>query len=63
MSKISKAFKHIGHEIEHAANKAGHEIEKAATSDVAKEIGNVALDVIENPQVQQAAIDIAVASI
>ena len=34
MSKISKAFKHVGHEIEHAANKAGHEIEKAATSDV-----------------------------
>ena len=41
MSKISKAFKHVGHEIEHAANKAGHEIEKAATSDVAKEIGYV----------------------
>ena len=63
MSKISKAFKKAGHDIEHAANKTVHEIDKAVTSDTAKAIGEVALDIVENPQVQQAALDIAVASL
>jgi hypothetical protein len=60
---INKAFKHAGHEIEHTANKVGHEIKKVATSDAVKEIGEVALDIAENPQVQQAVIDVAVAAI
>lgn len=67
MSKIGHAFNKSGKNISHAADKAVHMIEKVATSDVAKEIvdgaGKVAVSVVTNPTVQEAAISVAIAAI